>query len=88
MLSRLRNWIVIEKADSALLRPGETYAAALRLRLDINQLPRPFQIAALGNKDWTLASDWKTWIATIPPPVPPSPPAAPANVVAPAVEAK
>ena len=66
VLSRLRNWIVIEKADSALLRPGETYAAALRLRLDINQLPRPFQIAALGNKDWTLASDWKTWPLTQP----------------------
>jgi len=66
VLSRQRNWIVIEKADSALLRPGETYAAALRLRLDINQLPRPFQIAALGNKDWTLASDWKTWPLTQP----------------------
>jgi len=66
VLSRLRNWIVIEKADNALLRPGETYAAALRLRLDINQLPRPFQIAALGNKDWTLASDWKTWPLTQP----------------------
>lgn len=66
VLSRLRNWVVIEKADSGLVRPGETYTAALRLRLDINQLPRPFQISALGNKDWTLASDWKTWQATLP----------------------
>ena len=40
--------------------------AALRMRLDINQLPRPFQIAALGNKDWNLASDWKVWQATLP----------------------
>ena len=36
------------------------------MRLDINQLPRPFQIAALGNKDWNLASDWKVWQATLP----------------------
>ncbi len=66
VLSRLRNWVVIEKADSGLVRPGETYTAALRLRLDITQLPRPFQITALGNKDWNLASDWKTWQATLP----------------------
>ena len=67
-LSRLRNWLVIEKgAEKAGVRAGETYTAALRLRLDINQLPRPFQIAALGNKDWSLASDWKIWQATLPP---------------------
>lgn len=94
MLSRLRNWVVIEKeavksADKVVdkaadkpaaekapekpadktekpqFRAGETYQAAVRLRLDINQLPKPFQIAALGNKDWALASDWKTWTATL-----------------------
>ena len=66
-LSRLRNWLVIDKgAEKAGVRPGETYTAALRLRLDINQLPRPFQIAALGNKDWSLASDWKVWQAILP----------------------
>jgi hypothetical protein len=43
------------------MRAGEPYLAALRLRLDINQLPRPFQISALGNKDWSLAADWKIW---------------------------
>lgn len=72
VLSRLRNWTVIDKAgdksDKAQPqpRPGETYRAALRLRLDINQLPKPFQISALGNKEWSLASDWKTWQATLP----------------------
>ena len=66
-LSRLRNWLVIDRgAEKAGVRPGETYTAAVRLRLDINQLPRPFQIAALGNKDWSLASDWKVWQATLP----------------------
>lgn len=65
MLSRLRNWGVIERADKSV-RPGEPYQAALRLRLDVTQLPRPFQITALGNRDWSLASDWKTWQATLP----------------------
>jgi hypothetical protein len=70
VLARLRHWVVIDKAsdksDKFQPRPGETYQAALRLRLDINQLPRPFQISALGNRDWTLASDWKSWQATLP----------------------
>ena len=66
MLSRLRNWLVIEPADK--LKPGEVYDMALRLRLDISQLPRPFQISALGSKEWNLSSDWKTWSAPLPPP--------------------
>ncbi len=65
VLARLRNWVVVERGDK--VKPGEPYDAALRLRLDINQLPRPFQITALGNKDWNLASDWKVWQASLPP---------------------
>jgi len=69
MLSRLRNWQVVDKAQvtGGSLRPGETYLAALRLRLDISQLPRPFQISALGNRDWNLASDWRLWQLNLPP---------------------
>lgn len=65
-LSHVRGWTVIEKGDPAY-RPGETFQAALRFRLDISQLPRPFQISAFGNKEWMLSSDWKTWLATLPP---------------------
>ena len=65
VLSRLRNWVVVDKADKGV-RAGEPYQAALRLRLDITQLPRPFQISALGNKDWSLAADWKIWQTTLP----------------------
>ena len=65
VLSRLRYWSVIEKTDKAF-RPGDAVQAALRIRLDVTQLPRPFQISALGNKDWSLASDWKTWSAVLP----------------------
>jgi Domain of unknown function (DUF4390) len=69
VFSRVRGWLVIEKGDKSV-RPGETYDGALRMRLDLNQLPRPFQISALGNKEWSLASDWKTWAVTLPPPAP------------------
>ena len=65
VLSRLRNWVVVERGDKGA-RAGEAYEASLRLRLDINQLPRPFQISALGNRDWSLASDWKNWQITLP----------------------
>jgi len=82
VLTRLRNWGVVERGEKGV-RAGETYDAALRLRLDVTQLPRPFQITALGNKDWSLASDWKTWQANLPAlppvaaPVPPSVPSTP-----------
>jgi hypothetical protein len=65
MLAHLRNWSVIDKADKNI-RPGDSFQAALRLRLDINQLPRPFQLTALGSKEWSLASDWKVWTAILP----------------------
>lgn len=65
MLAHLRNWGVADRSDKGL-RVGEPYLAALRLRLDITQLPRPFQISALGNRDWSLSSDWKTWPVILP----------------------
>lgn len=67
VLTRLRNWVVVERADSRALKVGDPYAGELRLRLDVTQLPRPFQITALGNKEWNLNSDWKVWPLTLPP---------------------
>jgi Domain of unknown function (DUF4390) len=67
VLSRLRNWQVIDRNDKGF-RPVDMAQAALRLRLDIAQLPRPFQINALGNRDWSLSSDWKLWPVTLPAP--------------------
>lgn len=61
VISRVREWAVLERGA---VQPGEPYVAALRMRLDLAQLPRPFQVAALGNRDWILASEWKTWPVT------------------------
>ncbi len=65
MLSRLRGWPVIDKNERGLMT-ADGYDAALRLRLDITQLPRPFQISALGSKEWNLSSDWKRWRVNLP----------------------
>ena len=40
------------------------YLAALRLRLDTTQLPKPLQIDALASNDWSLSSDWYRWTFT------------------------
>ena len=37
---------------------GARYEAAVRERLDVNQLPKPFQINALASREWQLSSDW------------------------------
>jgi hypothetical protein len=56
-LRRIRGWKVLERGA---LKPNEDYRAQLRMRLDTSQLPKPFQINALTNRDWTLASDWRS----------------------------
>jgi hypothetical protein len=43
------------------LTRGVKYDGAIRLKLDVNQLPKPFQINALASRDWQLASDWHRW---------------------------
>jgi hypothetical protein len=43
------------------VEPGAVYLAALRLRLDTSELPKPLQIDALASNDWSLSSDWYRW---------------------------
>lgn len=61
VLGRLRDWAV---ADRAQLVPGVTYNAAVRLKLDLTQLPKPFQLSAIGNKDWNVTAEVKRWAFT------------------------
>ena len=51
-------------AAADALTKGAKYDAAVRLRLDVNQLPKPFQVNALASREWTLASDWHRWSFT------------------------
>jgi hypothetical protein len=49
----------VARAD-ALVKGGR-YDAALRIKLDVDKLPKPFQIDALASREWQLASDWHRW---------------------------
>ena len=48
-------------AEPGTLRKDSPYGAALRMRLDTSQLPKPFQITAVGSRDWNIGSDWYRW---------------------------
>ena len=51
----IEDWVVI---DPAAIESKQTYQASLRLRLDSNQLAKPFQVNAINSKSWNLQSDW------------------------------
>lgn len=61
VLSRLRGWHV---ADRGALKKDQVYQAAVRMRLDTAQLPKPFQLNAIASRDWSLASEWHRWTIT------------------------
>jgi hypothetical protein len=52
----------VARADT--LVKGARYDAAVRMRLDVTQLPKPFQVSALTSHEWQLASDWDRWSFT------------------------
>ncbi len=54
----VRAWQVLPKGA---LRPDASYIAYVRMRLDTSQLPKPFQVSALANREWNLAAPWKRW---------------------------
>jgi hypothetical protein len=56
LLKSVRNWKV---ADKSVLSPRDEYDAQVRMRLDVTQLPKPFQVNAITSREWTLASDWR-----------------------------
>jgi hypothetical protein len=57
-LSRVRRRQVLEPG---VLVKGNTYVAGVRMRLDVSQLPKPFQLNALASRDWNLGSEWNRW---------------------------
>ncbi|RDK08046.1 DUF4390 domain-containing protein [Cupriavidus lacunae] len=75
-IQRVRGWRVFERNA---VKPGESYHAEVRMRLDLSQLPKPFQINAVNTREWNLASDWRRFVYTVPTdlnaPPPPPPPA-------------
>lgn len=56
LVKSVRNWKV---ADRSQLSPRDDYDAQVRMRLDVSQLPKPFQVNAITSREWNLASDWR-----------------------------
>lgn len=56
LVRRPSRWVV---ADKDTLKAGATYEVAVRMQLDVAQLPKPFQVHALNSSDWRLSSDWE-----------------------------
>jgi hypothetical protein len=76
VLRRVRNWLVIDKPG---MLADTTYQAAVRMRLDLSLLPKPFQVNALTSREWHLESEWRRFNWRPGPLVPPAPPPAPAS---------
>ncbi len=55
-LMRVRNWLVLDRTMSFA---ATDYQAAVRMRLDVTLLPKPFQLSALTSPDLQLESPWK-----------------------------
>ena len=56
-IKRVSRWKI---ADTSDLESGLKYKVNFSFKLDLNQLPRPFQIGALGQSDWDLAAATST----------------------------
>jgi hypothetical protein len=52
-IKRIAKWKI---ADAADLDPSVKYKLDFRFKLDLGQLPRPFQIGALGQSDWDISA--------------------------------
>lgn len=52
-LQRFSGWKI---AEAGVLEPDATHRLDFRFSLDLAQLPRPFQIGALGHADWNIAA--------------------------------
>ncbi|HSI22322.1 MAG TPA: DUF4390 domain-containing protein [Methylophilaceae bacterium] len=63
-LSRLRDWVVLDKSD---IVKGESYQAMLRFRLDHSRLPKALQVEALSSEKWTLVSERYRWVPNFQP---------------------
>lgn len=63
-IKRVSRWKI---ADASEIDPNQKYRIDFRFRLDLNQLPRPFQIGALGQSDWDIAATSSSFqVLTVP----------------------
>jgi len=59
-LARFSRWKIAEAAE---LEADARYSVDFRFRLDVSQLPRPFQIGAVGQPEWSISTSRNQRIA-------------------------
>jgi hypothetical protein len=52
-VQRINRWRIVELAE---LDPDALHTVELSFKLDISQLPRPFQIGLIGQNDWNIST--------------------------------
>ena len=52
-VQRLSRWRIAEPGE---VEPDANHNLEFRFRLDVSQLPRPFQIGAVGQSDWNISA--------------------------------
>ena len=62
-IQRLSRWKI---ADAAELELDASYTLDLSFRLDLSQLPRPFQIGVAGQRDWAISAQVKDRLRLVP----------------------
>jgi hypothetical protein len=62
VIKHVTSWHVIDRNQ---VQAGETYTASVRMALDTALMPKPFQVDAVNNRDWTLSSDWKRFTFSV-----------------------
>ncbi len=62
-IKRISRWKIVDAAD---LEGGVKYKVNFSFKLDLSQLPRPFQIGALGQSDWDLVAATSTTLTIAP----------------------
>ena len=56
VLRRVRNWLVVDRSVGLA---EASYEAAVRMRLDVAMLPKPFQLSAMTSRELNLESAWR-----------------------------
>ncbi len=56
VLGIVSGWQVLP--DSSIAHDSKEFAGRVRLKLDLSLLPKPYQLAAIGQPEWHLDSPW------------------------------
>ncbi|WP_420223249.1 DUF4390 domain-containing protein [Pigmentiphaga litoralis] len=74
VVRHVRNWRI---ADKDAFKPGANHEGRMRVRFDVSQLSKAFQVNALNSSDWSLATPWTEFSTQVVretlPPVPVAP---------------